>query len=120
MATVNLDGFGHREAEDVTGSTKTYDLADAGVVQNHLATCTVTLPATVVGAKYVARVGKAGITLTISPAAADKIAGGGFTPVDNKDIVFTDQPAGSYVELISDGVNGYMVGAIRGTATYEA
>ncbi len=119
MATVNITGFGHNQSEDVTAN-KTLDLGDSGVVQNVLATCAVTLPATVVGAKYYVRVGKEGITVTISPAAADKIAGNGYTAVDNKDIVFTNQPAGSFVELVSDGVNGYMVGSVLGTTSYEA
>jgi hypothetical protein len=119
MATVNLYGTGHLEAETV-GATKTLDLGDSGAVQDCPVTTTITLPATVVGSKYLIRVAKAGITVTISPNASDKIAGNGYTPVDNKDIVFTNQPAGSFVELIADGVNGYMVGAILGTATYES
>ena len=119
MATVDLVGFGHNEVEAVTGA-KTLDLGDSGVVQNVTATATITLPATVVGTVYLIRVGKEGITVTISPAAADKIAGNGYTPVDNKDILFTNQPAGSWVELTADGVNGYMVSRIVGTTTYEA
>jgi len=118
MATVNLDGFGHLECETV-GATKTLDLGDSGVVQNCPVTTTITLPATVVGTVYLIRVGATGITVTISPNASDKIAGGGFTPVDNKDIVFTNQPAGSFVVLHADGVNGYMVSRQLGTLTYE-
>jgi hypothetical protein len=119
MAQVNIIGSGQNEAETV-GATKTLDLGDSGVVQNCPVTTTITLPATVVGTVYLIRVGKAGITVTISPNAADKIAGNGYTPVDNKDMIFTNQPAGSYVELTADGVNGYMVSRIKGTATYEA
>ena len=118
MATLDLTGFGHNEYEAVTGN-KTLDLGDSGVVQDVTATCTVTLPATVVGSVYLIRVGKTGITVTIAPAAADKIAGNGYTPVDNKAIYFTNQPAGSYVELTADGVNGYMVSRIVGTTTYQ-
>jgi hypothetical protein len=118
MATVNIIGFGHNEAETV-GATKTLDLGDSGVVQDCPVTTTITLPATVVGTVYLIRVAKAGITVTISPNASDKIAGGGFTPVDDKDIVFTNQPAGSFVELTADGVNGYMVSRLLGTATYQ-
>jgi hypothetical protein len=119
MASVNLAGFGHREAETVTGA-KTLDEGDSGVLQNVTATATVTLPATVVGTSYAIRVGKEGITVTVAPNASDKIMGNGFTSADNKALIFTTQPAGSYVELSADGVNGWFVRAISGTATRAA
>lgn len=119
MAKVNLLGFGYNEAEAVTGA-KTLDEGDSGIVQNVTATATVTLPATVAGTVYPIRVGKDGITVTVSPAAADKIMGNGFTSADNKDLIFTNQPAGSYVVLHADGANGYFVARIKGTATREA
>lgn len=119
MASVNLSGFGHREVETVTGA-KTLDEGDNGVVQNVTATATVTLPSTVVGYEYTVRVGAEGKTVSVSPAAADKIMGNGFTSADNKDLVFTNQPAGSYVTLRGDGANGWVVAAISGTATREA
>lgn len=117
--TVNLVGAGHNNYEEVSG-TKTLDEGDSGIAQNVIATATITLPATVAGAEYPIRVGKAGITVSVSPAAADKIMGNGFTSADNKDLVFTNQPAGSYVVLGADGVNGYYVKRILGTATREA
>lgn len=107
------------EGVAVTGA-KTLVLADSGIVQNVTATATVTLEATVVGTSHIIRVGAYGITVTIAPNASDKIAGNGYTPVDNKAITFTNQPAGSYVKLTADGVNGYMVDRILGTATYAA
>ena len=119
MAQINLNGFGYNEYEAVT-TTKTFDEGDSGVVQNVTASTTVTLPATVVGTCYIVRVGADGITLNISPAAADKIMGNGFTSADNKDLIFTSQPKGSYVVLVADGVNGWFVHRIKGTATREA
>jgi len=119
MAQINLNGFGYNESEAVTGA-KTLDEGDSGVVQNVTATATVTLPATVVGTAYIVRVGADGITVSVSPAAADKIMGNGFTSADNKDLVFTSQAKGSYVVLVADGVNGYFVHRIKGTATREA
>ncbi len=116
--SVNINGWGHAESETV-GATKTLDLGDSGVVQDCPVTTTITLPATVVGTVYTIRVAKPGIVVTISPNASDKIAGGGFTPVDDKDIVFTNQPDGSFVTLNADGVNGWMVSRILGTATYQ-
>lgn len=119
MAEINLDSFGYNQSEDVTGA-KTLDDGDCGVVQNVTATATITLPATVVGYSYPIRVGAEGITVTVSPNSSDKIAGNGFTAADNKDLVFTSQPVGSFVQLVGDGANGWMVQRIHGTATREA
>lgn len=119
MPTINYDAFGHLEFESVTGA-KTLDEGDSGIVQNVTATATVTLPATVDGATYLIRVGKPGITVTVAPAAADKIMGNGFTSADNKALIFTNQPAGSFVTLLADGANGYYVQRISGTATRQA
>lgn len=118
MAEVNLGNFGYFQSEDVTGA-KTFDEGDGGVVQNFTATATGTLPATVVGTVYVARVGANGITVSLSPNASDKIMGNGFTSADNKDLIFTSQPIGSYVILVADGANGWQVFAVHGTATRE-
>lgn len=126
MATVSLDGFGHNESVDVT-SNKTLTAADSGIVQNVTATCTVTLPAAAAGVSsvtYPIRVGKDGITLTISPNSADKIVGNGFTAADDKDMIFTNQPAGSYTILQSVNEattdSAYTVQRILGTATRQA
>lgn len=116
--SVELGSFGHNESVDVA-TTKTLALTDCGIVQNVTASTTITLLATVVGAVFLIRVGKAGITVNVSPNASDKIAGNGFTATDDKDLIFTNQPAGSYVMLVADGVNGWMVGKILGTATRE-
>lgn len=119
MAEINVNSFGYNEVATVTGA-KTLADTDSGVVQNVTATATVTLPATVVGYSYLIRVGKEGITLTIAPASVDKIAGNGFTATDNKAMIFTTQPAGSYTQLIGDGVNGWFVQRINGVATRQA
>lgn len=119
MASVDLKGFGHQEFEAVTGN-KTLDEGDGGIVQNVTASCVVTLPSTVASTVYTVRVGAPGLTISVSPAAADKIMGNGFTSADNKDLVFTTQPAGSFVTLVGDGTNGWQVAEILGTATREA
>jgi hypothetical protein len=116
---INLAGFGYNEAEEVIGA-KTLDEGDNGVAQNVIATAVITLPATVTGSEYIVRVGKEGITVSVSPAAADKIMGNGFTSADNKDLILANQPAGSFVVLKGDGVNGYFVSRICGTGTREA
>jgi hypothetical protein len=113
MAEINIAGFGHNEYETVSGSTKTLDATDYGVVQNTTATCVYTLPATAAKANFIIRVGADGITVTISPNASDKIAGhtAANTGVgaDNKDLIFTSSPMGSYVQLQGDGADGYTI-----------
>lgn len=126
MATINLDGFGHNEVEEVTGA-KTLDAGDSGVVQNVTATATITLPAVAAGISgitYLIRVGDEGLTVTISPNSADKIVGAGLTAADNKDVIFTNQPAGSYIVLtaVNEATtdSAWAVQRILGEVTREA
>lgn len=126
MATINLDGFGHNEVEEVTGA-KTLDAGDSGVVQNVTATATITLPAVAAGISgitYLIRVGDEGLTVTISPNAGDKIVGAGLTAADNKDVIFTTQPAGSYIVLtaVNEATtdSAWAVQRILGEVTREA
>lgn len=125
MASISLVGFGHNE---VTAKSANYTAAatDSGVVLNFTATSTLTLPAVAAGTSnitIIARVGKEGITLTISPNSADKIVGNGFTAADDKDMIFTNQPAGSYVVLQATNEattdSAWVVQRILGTATRE-
>lgn len=117
---INTGGFGYSENATVSTSTKTLAEGDSGVVQNVTTTSTITLPATVVGRTFIIRVGADNITVAVSPAAADKIMGNGFTSADNKDLLFTNAPIGSSVTLVGDGVDGYFVQRVSGTATREA
>lgn len=126
MATINLDGFGHNEVEEVTGN-KTLDAGDSGVVQNVTATATITLPAVAAGISgitYLIRVGDEGLTVTISPNAGDKIVGAGLTAADNKDVIFTTQPAGSYIVLtaVNEATtdSAWAIQRILGEVTREA
>lgn len=119
MATIEVGSFGHVESETVTGA-KTLDAGDCGVAQNVTASATVTLPATAALRNYIIRVGKEGITVNVSPNASDYIIGNGSTATTvNKDLIFTNQPAGSFVQL-SSGTGGWVVTRILGTATFEA
>lgn len=121
--SVDLYGFGHLESEAVTGN-KTLDATDVGIVQNVTAPATVTLPATSAKFDFVLRVGKPGITVTISPNASDKISGytaaNSGAGTDNKDLIFTNQPAGSFVHLHGDGTDGYQIVYLSGVPTFEA
>jgi hypothetical protein len=119
MAESNIGGFGYGQVETV-GATKTLDEGDGGVIQNCPVTTTITLPATVAGTTYPIRVGADSVTVTVAPNALDKIMGNGFTSADNKALVFTSQPVGSYVVLVGDGTNGWQVSSIHGVATRAA
>lgn len=123
---VNLNAFGYNEHEDVTGA-KTLDAGDSGVVQNVTATATVTLPAVaagISGTSYIIRVGASGKTVNVSPNAADKIIGNGFTAADDKDAIATDQPAGSFLHLVAVNEattdSAWVVHRVSGTWTREA
>ena len=117
--SVDLRGFGYQESATVTGA-KALAIADQGVVQDVTATAAITLPATVVGYSFTVRVGAPGKTVSVAPNASDLIAGNGFTAADNKSLIFTNQPAGSFVTLIGNGTTGWNVVGISGTATREA
>ena len=119
MSEVNLRSFGYQESVAVTGDT-TLAIADQGVVQDVTATAVITLPATVVGYSFTVRVGALGKTISVAPNASDLIAGNGFTAADNKSLIFTNQPAGSFVSLVGNGTTGWNVVGISGTATREA
>lgn len=85
-----------------------------------------TLPATVVGLEYTFVLASAGLSagtgLSISPAAADKIMGNGFTSADNKDAILagSGDREGDSITLVGDGVDGYYIVAVTGTWTREA
>lgn len=118
---VNLNGFGYQTKEDITASTLTTDVNDCGKVLNFThATPTVTLHAVAAGQVLTLRVGANPQVLTVSPAAADGIFGCDAAGVDNKDIVFTNQPIGSYVQLVGGKTEGWVISAVSGAFTVEA
>jgi len=126
MATYELGSFGHREGV-AKSANYTVTAADSGLVINVTASCTITLPAIAAGTssvRAIVRVGKEGITVNVSPNSADKIVGNGFTAADDKDAIATNQPAGSFLELL--GVNeattdsAWTVQHVLGTWTREA
>lgn len=124
MATTNLDGFGHLNSVEVSSNT-TLDIAThSGVVVDVTATCTITLPATAISQRFMIRVGAEGITVTISPNTNDLIAGPGAANsgagADNKDVIFTNQPAGSYIVLDAITTSGFTVARALGDFTYES
>ena len=105
MPQINTNSFGYNEVITKTGAY-TVVAADSGTVINVTASATITLPATINGVSPIVRIGADGITVTIAPAAADAIAGSQFTAVVNKALIFTNAPAGSYVQLSGTGTTG--------------
>lgn len=118
---VNLVGFGYRTKEDITASTLTTDLNDSGKVLNFThATPTVTLHAVADGETLTLRVGANPQVLTISPNANDGIKGCDNTGTDNKDIIFTNQPIGSFVTLVGGNADAWVISAVSGAFTAES
>lgn len=121
MAEANLSAFGYVKSVAVAAATKTLtSLTDSGLCQDVSVSSTITLPATVVGNTFIIRAAKYGLTIAISPQAADNIAGLGSAATDNKDILMTNLPAGAYVVLVADGVNGYFIQRCSDGITREA
>jgi len=118
---VNLAGFGYRTKEDISATTLTTDLLDSGKVLNFTAaTCVVTLHAVAGGENLTFRVGANPQVLTLSPGATDGIKGCDATGTDNKDIVFTNQPVGSYVTVAGGNADAWVIQAVKGAFTVEA
>lgn len=124
MAEVNFEGFGYANSVDVSTNTTLSLTAHSGNVVNVTGTCTLTLPAVATMHRYAIRVGAEGITVTISPNASDLIAGAGAASsgagADNKDVIFTNQPAGSYIVLEYGDANGWAIVRSQGTFTFES
>lgn len=124
MASVGLRAGGHANSVDVSSNTTLALTTHSGKVTNVTATCTVTLPAVATMARFPIRVGDDGITVTISPNSSDLIAGAGASNsgagTDNKDVIFTNQPSGSYIVLEYGDANGWAIAESLGTFTFEA
>jgi hypothetical protein len=83
-----------------------------------------TLPATAIGLTYtfVFKVPSAGVGGQVSPAAADKIMGNGFTSADNKAAInsgATDRE-GDSITVVGDGSAGWFIVGLTGTWAREA
>jgi len=106
-------------------ANKTLVIADCGIIQLvDTDAKTVTLPATAAGLNYIiVNNGADGAVLVaISPNAADKISGLLATPVDDKDMLNTKATAkkGDYLQIVADGVDGWVVARSAGTWAREA
>lgn len=124
MAQVNLGSFGYANSVDVTGNATLALTTHSGKVANVTATATLTLPAVGAAHHYIVRVGAPDITVTISPNSSDLIAGAGAANAgvgaDDKDVVFTNQEVGSFVELAYADATGWKILNSCGTFTFQS
>ena len=85
-----------------------------------------TLPPTQAGLWYRFVLAAAGLSsgtgLSISPDAADQIAGNGLTSVDNKDLILagSGDAEGDTVTIIGDGTDGWYIVSSIGTWSKES
>lgn len=115
---INLPNFGYRTVETITASTLTTDINDSGKVLNFThATPTVTVHAVAAGENLTFRVGANPQVLTISPQAADGIKGLDLAGTDNVDVVFTNQPIGSYITIQGGNSDAWIVTGVSGAVT---
>jgi hypothetical protein len=122
--SVDLRGFGHVNSVDIATNTSLTLTAHSGKIVNVTASCTITLPAVATAHRFAVRVGAEGITVAISPDANDLIAGAGASNAgagtNNKDVIFTNQPAGSYIVLEYMSGDGFAIVESRGDFTFES
>jgi len=122
---------GHRPSLDYesVAANVTLTAADSGKVYvNSAADVVYTLPdATPPGMKgvfytFVTLTISGGTGVSISPAATDKIQGKGITAADDKDYVNSGatDAVGDLVQVVCDGVDGWIVLAERGTWARQA
>jgi hypothetical protein len=108
------------QSEEVTGAT-TLAEANVGIAQLVTVSATLTLPSTSVEASFtIVNGGQKSVTISLSPAAADKIIGNGFTSADNKDAVNTLGNYGDSFTVTGNGTTGWVVSKVQGTWTREA
>lgn len=84
-----------------------------------------TLPSTAAGLRYTFIVSAAALStgtgFSVSPAAADKIMGNGFTSADNKDAINSGggDREGDLIEVTGDGADGWYITRLLGTWARE-
>lgn len=83
-----------------------------------------TLPATAKDLiyRFVVKTLSATTGLSVSPVAADKIMGNGFTSANDKDAINTaaTDREGDMIEVVGDGVDGWYISAVIGTWARQA
>lgn len=129
LLKVNVDGtqrpYATAYVKNLTASA-TATPVDSGTmyIADSTTSVVVTLPSTAVGLQYTLVVGQ--LTSSgghaFSPAAADKIMGGGTTAVDNKDIICSaaSDRDGDAITVVADGIDGWYITSVSGTWAAES
>lgn len=114
--------FTHKETVVTKTASYTLTTADSGktFLANGTGTLVFTLPSTALGLTYTIQVMQlpgSGVGTSLSPAAADKIIGNGFTAADDKDAINTaaTDRLGDLITVVGDGVDGWYITAVIGT-----
>jgi len=118
------DGGAYVSPVEVVTDDFTVTAAESGkIFIVNAADVTATLPSTAAGLTYTFIVQTLSTTtgLSISPAAADAIHGGGQASTDNKDLINTaaTDAEGDMVTIVGDGVDGWWITSIVGTWAEE-
>lgn len=96
----------------------------ATVVINDATSRVVSLPATKKALRFglIIQTVTAGAGHALSPVAADKIMGNGFTSADNKDAICTGATdrEGDSISVVGDGADGWFIDGVTGTWAREA
>lgn len=116
MANSGIEFVDYNNQVEVSAN-KTLTLADSGVVQNVKANATLTLPTPAAGNVMLVRVGAPGLTVSVAPGSGVTISGGGLTAAAAKAVVFTNQPAGSLIELVGSSSTAWSIGRLNGVVT---
>jgi len=111
---------------EISGTTDTLAEGDVGIKQvcTNAGAVVITLPSAAAGNEYKVECGNANQTsLSVSPAAADKIGGNGQTvaaATDNKDLQNMSPALGDYAVVKYYSTDGWIVSECRGNWTFEA
>jgi hypothetical protein len=103
--------FNHLPTTKINASTFTADIDFSGMVHEVFQDCVITLPAVAPGAFFIFKAARGGVDITLSPAAADRIIGGGSasTPADDKDLQMLQCNAGDWIMVAGSAADGYAV-----------
>lgn len=108
----------------ITANTTLTDEDHGKLIICNAADLVVTLPATAAGLRFriLTAVVSAGTGTSLSPVAADQIAGNGFTAAVDKDAINSgaSDVAGDLIEVTGDGTDGWWLTQVIGTWAREA
>lgn len=122
----NIKRYDDRRALNLAAASQTLKINQSGQLFIGAVDAVFTLPAASASTKgmigrFMCGADSSGTGLSISPNASDHIRGNGFTSVDDKDLINSggSDRVGDYVEIVCDGVDGWVITSIIGTWAKE-